>query len=59
MLVGEGPSNRAEINETLIATYHEWFDAPDATPATAYQRRCRARESIRQVLAAVIGPDDL
>lgn len=59
MLVGEGPASRADINEALTAAYHEWFDAADATPATTYQRRCRARESIRRVLAAVIGPDDL
>ena len=59
MLAGEGPASRAEINEALTGAYHEWFDTADATPATTYQRRCRARESIRQVLAAVIGPDDL
>jgi hypothetical protein len=59
ILGGEGPAGRAEINQALTASYHEWFDAPDAKPATTYQRRCRARESIRQVLAAVIGPDDL
>jgi DNA-directed RNA polymerase specialized sigma24 family protein len=56
---GDGPAERAEINEALAAAYPGWFDAPDATPATTYQRRCRARETIRQVLAAVIGPDAL
>jgi hypothetical protein len=59
MLAGEGPASRAEINEALTAAYHEWFDAADATSATTYQRRCRARESIRQVFAALIGPNDL
>jgi hypothetical protein len=54
MLADEGPASRAEINAALTATYPEWFDAPDGTPANTYQRRCRARESIRQVLAAVI-----
>jgi DNA-directed RNA polymerase specialized sigma24 family protein len=58
MLVGQGPASRAEINAVLTAAYRDWFDAPDAAPATTYQRRCRARESIRQMLAAVIGPDD-
>lgn len=59
MLADEGPASRAEINEALAITYPQWFDTPGAAPATTYQRRCRARESIRQVLIAVIGPDDL
>lgn len=52
-----GPGTRAEINEALVAAYPQWFDAPGASPAIIYQRRCRARENLRQVLAAVIGPD--
>jgi DNA-directed RNA polymerase specialized sigma24 family protein len=59
MLGGEGPASRPEINEALTATYPEWFDAADAAAATTHQRRCRAREGIRHVLARVIGPDDL
>lgn len=59
MLADEGPASRAEINEALATAYPEWFDTPGARPATTYQRRRRARESIRQVLVAVIGPDDL
>ncbi len=57
MLTDDGPASRAEINDALVAAYPEWFDAPDAAVATKYQRRCRARADIRQVLAAVIGPD--
>jgi DNA-directed RNA polymerase specialized sigma24 family protein len=57
MVVGEGPASRAEINDTLVAAYPQWFDAPDTTAATIYQRRCRAREDIRRVVEAMIGPD--
>lgn len=57
MLAADGPASRPEINDALVAAYPEWFDAPDATAATKYQRRCRGREDIRRVLAAVIGSD--
>lgn len=59
MVVGDGPASRAEINDALVAAYPQWFDAPDATAATKYQRRCRAREDIRRVLTVVIGVDSL
>ena len=59
MLADDGPASRAEINDALTTAYPEWFNAPDATSATTYQRRCRARDSIRQVFAAVLGLDDL
>jgi hypothetical protein len=59
VLAAGGPASRADINEALIAAYPEWLSAPDATPAMTYQRRRRARESVRQALAAVISRDDL
>jgi DNA-directed RNA polymerase specialized sigma24 family protein len=59
IVTGEGPSNRAETNDALAAAYPEWFDASDVTPSTTYQRRCRARESIRQILTTLVGSDDL
>lgn len=58
-VTGEGPANRAEINDALATAYPQWFAAPDVTPSTIYQRRCRARESIRRLLTTLIGPDDL
>jgi hypothetical protein len=58
-VTGVGPINRAEINDALVVAYPEWFSAPDATPSTIYQRRCRARESIRQVLVTLVEPGDL
>jgi Sigma-70 region 2 len=57
IVVGDGPANRAEINAALVAAYPEWFDERDATVATNYQRRCRARADIRRVLSTVIGLD--
>jgi DNA-directed RNA polymerase specialized sigma24 family protein len=59
MLVGDGPANRAEINTALVAAYPEWFEGLDATLATKYQRRCRAREDIRRVLSTVLGTEDV
>lgn len=59
VLAGDGPATRGEINDALKACYPRWFDAPDVKLATLYQRRCRARESIRMLILAVIGRDDL
>jgi DNA-directed RNA polymerase specialized sigma24 family protein len=59
MVTGEGPINRAEINNALVTEYPEWFDAPGVTVSTIYQRRCRARESIRQILVTLIDPGNL
>jgi hypothetical protein len=59
LLAGDGPATRAEINDALKACYPRWFDAREVKPATLHQRRCRARESIRLLIFAVIGRDDL
>jgi hypothetical protein len=58
-VAGDGPVSRTELNEALVAAYPEWFGAPDVRPGTLQQRRCRARQAIRRLLAAVVGPDDL
>jgi DNA-directed RNA polymerase specialized sigma24 family protein len=55
MLADDGPVSRAEVNAALIAAYPEWFDPPDVAVATKYQRRCRGRDDIRRMLAAVTG----
>ena len=59
VVTGDGPATGAEINDALKAAYPGWFDAPSVKPATTHQRRCRARHSIRLLLLAVIGHDDL
>jgi DNA-directed RNA polymerase specialized sigma24 family protein len=59
VLVGGGPATWPEINDALKDCYPQWFDAPGVKPATLHQRRCRARESIRLLILAVIGRDDL
>jgi hypothetical protein len=59
LLAGDGPATRAEINDALKAGYPRWFDATGVKPATLHQRRCRARESIRMLILAVIAGDDL
>ena len=56
---GDGPVSRSELNEALIAAYREWFGEPGVKPGTLQQRRCRARQAIFRLLAAVLGPDDL
>ena len=56
VLAGEA---RPDINEVLRAAYPSWFDDPKVRAATLHQRRCRARESVRLVLQAVVGRDDL
>lgn len=58
-VAGDGPVSRIELNEALMAAYPEWFGAPDARPGTLQQRRCRARQAIQRLLAAVLDPDDL
>jgi hypothetical protein len=52
-------TSRSELNEALIAAYREWFGEPGVKPGTLQQRRCRARQAIFRLLAAVLGPDDL
>lgn len=56
---GDGPVSRSELNEALIAAYREWFGEPGVKPGTLQQRRCRARQAIFRLLAAVLSPDDL
>jgi hypothetical protein len=56
---GDGPTSRSELNEALVAAYPEWFGEPGVKPGTLQQRRCRARQAIWRLLAAVLGPDDL
>lgn len=55
----DGPVSRGELNEALVEAYPEWFGEPGVKPGTLQQRRCRARQAIRRLLAAVIGPNDL
>lgn len=55
LLADDGPDDKAEINDALIAAYPEWFAAPDAAASALYQRRCRGRADIMRVLGAVIG----
>jgi len=59
VLACDGPATWREINDALKACYPGWFDAPGVKPATLHQRRCRARESIRMLILAVVGRDDL
>ena len=59
VVTGDGPATKADINDALVTADPEWFDAPNVKAATTYQRRCRAREDIRQLLARVIGREDL
>lgn len=56
---GDGPVSRNELNEALMAAYREWFGEPCVTAGTLQQRRCRARQAICRLLAAVLRPDDL
>jgi hypothetical protein len=56
---GDGPVSRGELNEALVAAYPQWFGEPGVKPGTLQQRRCRARQAIWRLLAAVLGPDDL
>ena len=58
-VAGDGPVSRSELNEALVTAYPEWFGAPDVKPGTLQQRRCRARQAIWRLLAAVLGPEDL
>ncbi len=56
---GDGPVSRGELNEALVGAYPEWFGELVVKPGTLQQRRCRARQAIWRLLAAVLGPDDL
>ncbi len=55
MLAADGPASRPEVNAVLLAAYPEWFAAPDVAAGARYQRRCRGREDVWQVLRAVMG----
>ena len=59
VLADDGPATRGEINDALKACYPRWFDAPGVKAATLHQRRCRARDSIRLLILAIIGREDL
>jgi hypothetical protein len=59
VLAVDGLATRAEINDALKACYPRWFDAAGVKPSTLHQRRCRARDSIRMLILAAIGGDDL
>ena len=55
LLADDGPDDRTEINDALLAAYPEWFAAPGASAAARYQRRCRGRADIGRLVEAVIG----
>lgn len=56
---GDGPVSRSELNEALMAAYPDWFGERGVKPGTLQQRRCRARQAIWRLLAAVLRPEDL
>ena len=54
-----GDVSEADTNETLRASYPEYFQQPDAAPNTCDQRFCRARVDIRALLRTVVSHDEL
>lgn len=54
-----GDVSEADTNDTLRASYPEYFQQPDATPNTCDQRFCRARVDIRALLRSVVSHDEL
>jgi hypothetical protein len=54
-----GDVSEADTNDTLRASYPEYFQQPDAAPNTCDQRFCRARVDIRALLRSVISHDEL
>ena len=55
LLADDGPGDRTEINDALVAAYPEWFDAPGTAAAARYQRRCRGRADLMRLIETVIG----
>lgn len=54
-----GDVSEADTNDTLRASYPEYFQQPDAAPNTCDQRFCRARVDIRALLRRVVSHDEL
>jgi hypothetical protein len=54
-----GDVSEADTNDTLRASYPEYFQQPDAAPNTCDQRFCRARVDIRALLRRVVSRDEL
>jgi DNA-directed RNA polymerase specialized sigma24 family protein len=54
-----GDVSEADTNDTLRASYPEYFQQPDAAPNTCDQRFCRARVDIRALLQKVVSHDEL
>jgi DNA-directed RNA polymerase specialized sigma24 family protein len=59
LLTGDGPATQAEINQALTDAYPRWFGPEGSPPATVHQRLCRARKSLRLILAEVVSREDL
>jgi DNA-directed RNA polymerase specialized sigma24 family protein len=54
-----GEPSEADGSHALRAAYPEYFDQLGASPATCYQRFCRARTDVRDLLKAVVSRDEL
>jgi hypothetical protein len=54
-----GDVDQADTNETLYASYPEYFQQPGAAPNTCDQRFSRARMDVRALLRSVVSYDEL
>lgn len=54
-----GSVSWADCNEALRAAYPEWFAEPGCKQNTMDRRLSRARDDVRAVLKAVVGPSEL
>ena len=54
-----GGIGQADSNDAFRAAYPEYFDQPDASPNTLYQRLGRARADVRALLQTIVNRDEL
>lgn len=54
-----GEVSATDVNGLLISQYPEWFAATGSSPDTYHQRLSRARRDVFDLLASVVGRDEL
>ena len=54
-----GDVSQADVNDALRAAYPEWFGEKGGADNNAHQRFSRARADVRDLLKAIVNPDEL
>lgn len=59
LAIVRGDYSPADSNQALRAAYREWFGSEACAADNAYQRFCRARADVRDLLKCIISRDEL